>query len=66
MLINDADPGAFERLSKLPLGRIGKPEDVAEAVLFLASDRSAFITGSEITIDGGQLAGTVFTDRARS
>jgi NAD(P)-dependent dehydrogenase (short-subunit alcohol dehydrogenase family) len=65
MVVNDEDPGVIERLSKLPLGRIGQPEDVAEAVLFLASDRSAFITGSEVTVDGGQLAGKVFAGRAR-
>jgi NAD(P)-dependent dehydrogenase (short-subunit alcohol dehydrogenase family) len=65
MLVNDEDPGVFERLSRLPAGRIGQPEDVAEAVLFLASDRSAFITGSEITVDGGQLAGSIFAGPAR-
>lgn len=36
-----------------PLGRIGKPEDVAKAALFLASDDSSYITGAEIVIDGG-------------
>jgi 3alpha(or 20beta)-hydroxysteroid dehydrogenase len=65
MLVDDEDPSVFERLSKLPLGRIGEPEDVAEAVLFLASDRSAFITGSEITVDGGQLAGSTYAGPAR-
>jgi NAD(P)-dependent dehydrogenase (short-subunit alcohol dehydrogenase family) len=38
---------------KLPLRRMGRPEDVAEAVLFLASSSSAFITGAEISVDGG-------------
>ncbi len=36
-----------------PLGRLGMPEDIAEAVAFLASDRAAFITGQVITADGG-------------
>ncbi len=36
-----------------PLGRLGRPEDVAEAVAFLASDRAAFITGQVLTADGG-------------
>lgn len=40
--------------SQIPLRRIGKPEDVANVVLFLASDESSFITGTEIIIDGGQ------------
>ncbi len=43
--------GAFH-----PLGRLGQPEDVAEAALFLASERSSFITGSYLTVDGGFLA----------
>lgn len=36
-----------------PLGRLGRPEDIAEAVAFLASDRAAFITGQVLTADGG-------------
>lgn len=39
----------------IPLKRLGKPEDIAELVLFLASEASSFITGTEITIDGGML-----------
>lgn len=43
-----------ENLAKdFPLGRIGRPEDVAGATCFLLSDLSAFITGSTITVDGG-------------
>jgi NAD(P)-dependent dehydrogenase (short-subunit alcohol dehydrogenase family) len=41
-----------------PLGRIGTPMDIAQAVLFLASKASAFITGSILVVDGGGLAGT--------
>jgi len=45
---------ALEKLGRqVPLGRIGRPEDVAYAVLYLASDESAFVTGSEIRVDGG-------------
>lgn len=40
-------------ISKTPLGRIGEPEDVANLVLFLASDESSFITGQVIRVDGG-------------
>jgi meso-butanediol dehydrogenase / (S,S)-butanediol dehydrogenase / diacetyl reductase len=40
-----------------PLGRIGEPEEVAELVAFLASDKAAFITGSDYRIDGGLTAG---------
>ncbi len=59
MVLPDDDPVARERLSRTPLGRIGEPEDIAEAVLFLVSDAASFITGAELTIDGGQTLGTV-------
>jgi 3alpha(or 20beta)-hydroxysteroid dehydrogenase len=42
----------------LPLRRIGEPDDVAGAALFLASDDSAWITGTDITVDGGHIAQT--------
>jgi NAD(P)-dependent dehydrogenase (short-subunit alcohol dehydrogenase family) len=54
------DPHVLERLSKwYPLGRIGEPDDVASAVLFLASEEAAWITGTVLTVDGGLLAGNV-------
>jgi NAD(P)-dependent dehydrogenase (short-subunit alcohol dehydrogenase family) len=40
----------------IPLDRIGEPEDIAKAVLFLASDAAAFITGHSLPVDGGNLA----------
>ena len=40
-------------VGRIPLGRIGEPEDIAKAVLFLASDDSSFITGTELFVDGG-------------
>lgn len=43
----------------VPMKKFGDPEDVAYAVLFLASDESKYMTGSEITVDGGVLAGSV-------
>jgi 3-hydroxybutyrate dehydrogenase len=43
-------------LSKTPLGRFGRPEDVAEVVLFFASPGSAFVTGQAIDVDGGRRA----------
>ena len=45
--------GAMER--SVPLGRLGTPRDVAHAVLFLASDEAAYITGTTIIVDGGQI-----------
>ncbi|MGH8068169.1 MAG: glucose 1-dehydrogenase [Candidatus Entotheonellia bacterium] len=52
------DDQAFlqERLRRIPLGRIGKVEDVAYGVLYLASDESSYVTGSELVIDGGSTA----------
>ena len=38
---------------QVPLGKVGKPDDVAYAILYLASDESQFITGTEIRVDGG-------------
>lgn len=43
-------------ISRIPLGRYGRPEEVANGVLFLASDESSFMTGSELVIDGGWTA----------
>ena len=42
--------------ARQPLGRLGTPEEIAEAVVYLASDRAAFVTGSILTIDGGLTA----------
>lgn len=69
--VNSVAPGAFDTgmssvlsvdvqmrervLAEIPLGRLGRPEDVSNAVLFLASDDSAYITGETIVLDGGIL-----------
>ena len=51
-------PDAFAKLAGwYPLGRVGEPEDVAAAALFLASDESAWITGVVLPVDGGLTAG---------
>jgi NAD(P)-dependent dehydrogenase (short-subunit alcohol dehydrogenase family) len=47
-------PGVAERrAAAIPLGRVGTPEDMAQVVLFLASDRAGFVNGREIIVDGG-------------
>ena len=45
-----------QRLAVTPMGRIGRPEEIAYGVLYLASDESSFVTGSEVVIDGGRTA----------
>ena len=45
-----------ERMERLPMGRVGTAEEVAFGVLYLASDESSFVTGSELVIDGGHTA----------
>ena len=45
-----------ESIARVPLGRTGVPDDVAYGVLYLASDESSFVTGSELVIDGGFVA----------
>ncbi len=57
--INDsADPEATRKrlLDGIPMGRLARPEEVARAVLFLASDFAAYITGTSLAVDGGLLA----------
>jgi NAD(P)-dependent dehydrogenase (short-subunit alcohol dehydrogenase family) len=62
--VNSIHPGVIETpmsgettweraLEALPMGRLGRPEEVASAALFLASDEASYITGVELFVDGG-------------
>ena len=51
------DPGRRAAMvASVPLGRVGTPEEVAEAILFIASDKASFITGQVLSVDGGKSA----------
>jgi 3alpha(or 20beta)-hydroxysteroid dehydrogenase len=55
MMLNTQE-GREANEARSPMRRIGQPEDIAYGVLFLASDESSFMTGSELVIDGGLTA----------
>jgi NAD(P)-dependent dehydrogenase (short-subunit alcohol dehydrogenase family) len=50
-------PSSLEQLKQIPLRRFGRPEEIAEACLFLASDASAYVTGDTIRVMGGRVIG---------
>ncbi|HXJ82226.1 MAG TPA: SDR family oxidoreductase [Candidatus Methylomirabilis sp.] len=52
-----APPGAPEQLEQIPLRRLGRPEDIAGACVFLASDESSYITGDALRVMGGRVIG---------
>ena len=52
-----APPGSAEELAKIPLRRLGRPDDIADACVFLASDASSYVTGDSIRVMGGRVIG---------
>lgn len=53
----DTDKGRQQMISQEPVGRMGRPEEIASAVLWLCSDLGAFTVGHGLVVDGGQTLG---------
>ncbi|MDQ6816551.1 MAG: SDR family oxidoreductase, partial [Actinomycetota bacterium] len=56
-LVDEAGESLDALVARQPMGRLGTPEEVAAAVLYVASDAAAFMTGSALVLDGGLTAG---------
>ena len=57
--LGEATDRFLAEAGRRPLGRVGKPEEIAQAALFLASNASSFVTGTALVVDGGGLAGSI-------
>ncbi|MBE1531834.1 SDR family NAD(P)-dependent oxidoreductase [Actinomadura algeriensis] len=59
-LLDGADAFVASAVRSVPAGRMGRPEEITDAVLFLLSDRSTYLTGSEVTADGGLVSNGLY------
>lgn len=50
---DDAESGRTQAIAAHPIGRLGQPDDIAQAIVYLASDESGFVTGTSLVVDGG-------------
>jgi NAD(P)-dependent dehydrogenase (short-subunit alcohol dehydrogenase family) len=57
--LGEAEDRFLSGAASRPLGRVGRPEEIADAVLYLAGPRSTFVTGTALVVDGGGLAGSI-------
>jgi NAD(P)-dependent dehydrogenase (short-subunit alcohol dehydrogenase family) len=56
--LGEAEDRFIAESARRPLGRVGTPEEIAHAALYLASDAASFVTGTALVVDGGGLAGS--------
>jgi NAD(P)-dependent dehydrogenase (short-subunit alcohol dehydrogenase family) len=56
--MGEAEDRFLAESMRRPLGRVGRPEEIAQAALYLASDAASFVTGTALVVDGGGLAGS--------
>jgi NAD(P)-dependent dehydrogenase (short-subunit alcohol dehydrogenase family) len=56
--LGEAEDRFLSESARRPLGRVGRPEEIAQAALYLAGDAASFVTGSALVVDGGGLAGS--------
>ena len=61
-----SDDAKARRVARIPMGRFGEAEEVARVALFLASDDASYVTGHTLAVDGGYLAGGLWSHTARS
>jgi NAD(P)-dependent dehydrogenase (short-subunit alcohol dehydrogenase family) len=56
--LGESEDRFLAEAARRPLGRVGIPEEIAQAALYLASEASSFVTGTALVVDGGGLAGS--------
>jgi NAD(P)-dependent dehydrogenase (short-subunit alcohol dehydrogenase family) len=53
----EVDKGLKAMVDRIPLGRLGQPEEVAQGIVYLASDAASYVTGQTLLVDGGAASG---------